>query len=331
MPLKLQPGETIQRVDPGPRYNEIFPVYAEICAVSQMKGVDEKPGGPEGHAVLWLQGACKDETKPYPALKPCSGQGTGISVNKIFENVNWVATPDKTLFFEGGLKKGETLTEERRQAALERALETGVYKGVTIHPQYLGEKPADMEQETFITRKGLGTDYALSFGRSVMCSRVPLTEDQMAKAIDFLNGLNEKYFAPGREYDWSGYYNNCAHTVHNALAAAGVWEAKSVNERRVKQLLNHSVPANEFANLAILTMEESPVPGAMFSLLPVHAPNELYDPQFTLYVLEGQIFMKQKSRKIREMVREKRFTDLDANLEYFREKYVAVERSKTED
>jgi hypothetical protein len=228
-----------------------------------------------------------------------------------------VATPDTDLFFEGGLQEGETLDEAGRQRALERALELGVYRGVQVHPKYLEDKPADLDLERFVTRKGLGTDYALSFGRSVMCSRVPLTEDAMRRAIDLLNGLNEKYFSTGREYEWSGYYNNCAHTVHNALAAAGIWAPKSVNERRVRQLFNLSVPANEFADLAILTGETSPRPGALFSLIPVHTPNELYDTHFTLYVLEGQIFMKQKSKKIRQMAREKRFTDLDANLEYF--------------
>jgi len=150
----------------------------------------------------------------------------------------------------------------------------------------------------------------------------------MEKAVDFLNEMNRKYFETGHEFEWSGYYNNCAHTVHNALAAAGVWKPKSVNARRVMQFFNLSVPANEFANLAILTEVTSPRPGALLSFIPVHKLNELYDTQFSLYVLEGQIFMKQKSRKIREMAREPRFTDLEANMEYFRDRERGASETK---
>jgi hypothetical protein len=355
LPLKLQPGTSIRSVDPGSQYNKLYPFYAEVCAVSQMKGLNDKPGGPEGHVVLWLEGVCRDEAKPYPALKLGTGCGTGVSVNKIFENVNWVAVPDRELFFRGDLKPGETLTEAKRKEALTRALAVGLYKGVKIHPKYLDEKPDSMNMEEFVAKKGLGTDFALSFGRSVLGFRVPLTQAMMQRLVNFLNEMNKTYFSSGREYEWSGYYNNCAHTVHNALAAAGIWKSKSTNVRRFVQLFNLAVPANEFANLALLSTKSLPEnvswiikdkilrnalnqdawlpmePGALFSSIPVHQPNELYDTQFSLYVLEGRIFLQQKSRKIRELVKEKRFTDLRANLEYYKTRYEDILKKKKGD
>ena len=57
---------------------------------------------PAGHAILYIKGACKDDEAPFPQLRRCRSVGTrlkdpergaGVSVNQLFKNVNWVATP----------------------------------------------------------------------------------------------------------------------------------------------------------------------------------------------------------------------------------------------
>ncbi len=84
---------------PGPLqkedvYNSLFPQWVELCAVSQ---ISKKPGyganiagGPGGHAVLFLHGACLDPASSYPVLKSCPDGETGISMNSHFRNANWL-------------------------------------------------------------------------------------------------------------------------------------------------------------------------------------------------------------------------------------------------
>ena len=67
--------------------------------------------------------------------------------------------------------------------------------------------------------------------------------------MDFLNGLNDEYASGKADYEWSGYADNCVHTLHNALAAAGVWKPKSVRATRCASF-HLAVPANEFVDLA---------------------------------------------------------------------------------
>ncbi|GAG66483.1 unnamed protein product, partial [marine sediment metagenome] len=95
-------------VRPAPDYDRLFPYYVEICAISQIRANFAKHGGSPGHAVMYLKGACRDEEAGYPRLELCDpaeedltvGEtGTGISVNKMLKNVNWLAIPGKELFF----------------------------------------------------------------------------------------------------------------------------------------------------------------------------------------------------------------------------------------
>jgi len=88
---------------PGAEYDTLYPQYLQLCAVSRIRAKFAKEGGSPGHAVMYLKGACKDNSYPYPRIKACdegSAQtGVGISVNKTFKNVNWMAAPGKALFF----------------------------------------------------------------------------------------------------------------------------------------------------------------------------------------------------------------------------------------
>ena len=95
---------------PGRAYEQLFPYYADLCAVSQFRPKHQALGGVPGHAVLYVKGACKDEAAPYPRLRRCRRaatkvgdleHGAGVSVNRWFRNVNWVAVPGRELFYAG--------------------------------------------------------------------------------------------------------------------------------------------------------------------------------------------------------------------------------------
>jgi hypothetical protein len=66
----------------------------------------------------------------------------------------------------------------------------------------------------------------MNFARTAYCARLPLSRDGMTKVVAALNGLNDR--AQRDPYTWNAYTNNCSHVVHNALAAAGVWDPKGV-------------------------------------------------------------------------------------------------------
>ena len=99
------------------------PLYAEYCALSQIK---KKPGfGADirgeigGHAVFYLNGACRVEQAHYPLLRLCDPgepDGVGLSMNAHFRNAKWVATPGRDFFFNGGLAPGTAVTHAAYEA-----------------------------------------------------------------------------------------------------------------------------------------------------------------------------------------------------------------------
>src|SRR4051812_23756005 len=114
-------------------YGRLFPYYAELCALSEIDkkkgaGVDIGSGGPGGHAVLYLNGVCRDRGAGYPTLTMCdpatssqggADQGVGLSVNAHYRNTVWVATQGRALFFDGGLgprARLDRLAYDRAQA-----------------------------------------------------------------------------------------------------------------------------------------------------------------------------------------------------------------------
>jgi hypothetical protein len=335
-----------------PRYDALFPYYLELCAVSQIRAHFAPHGGSPGHAAMYVKGACRDGSTEFPTLKPCGPEvdltdpesGSGVSVNKILRNVNWIATPGKRLFYYGNLEPDEVLDKEKGLAAIYAAEAAGVFEGVDVHGEY---KPPPGDEDALLylaAAETLGTDFALNFGRTVFCSRLPLERRQLEDVIEYLNDLNRDYALGGYDYDWSGYNDNCSHTLHNALAAAGVWPSKSIASYRLGQLANLSVPANEFAELALLSTsfpiddferiladpvlrrtlaQRSWLPvrhGAMLELIPVHQKNELYETDVAIFILKNP-FRRWKSRTVGELFDEPRNTELEANLLHFQELY----------
>lgn len=335
---------------PDPLYEELVPTYIEMCAVSQYRPKAKPLGGAPGHAVMYLKGACLDEAAAYPRLRRCHGNtadrsspehGAGVSVNRWFKNVNWVATPGKKLFFDGDLGPYDTLDQAHYDRTVQRAIDLGMYRGVETHPL---PQVGHLDTRDFVSADSIGTDFALRFGRTIFCTRMPLPEEKLVQAMEYLNSLNDEYQSGEQEYNWSGYADNCVHTLHNAIAAAGIWKPKSVRAVKLRQMANMAVPANTFVELAYFA-NRYPIenlnklrrddlqwknltehdwlpssPGALVKSLSVHQQNELYDTKFRILVLEGW-FTNGTTRKARELLVDGRFASIDANLHYFRQRY----------
>jgi hypothetical protein len=199
--FQLKPDDIIIERRPDIEYEKLFPHYVELCAASQFRSkLTGEGGGPAGHAILYIKGACKDDDAQFPQLRRCRGiatslsdpeHGAGVSVNQLFRNVNWVATPGYEMVFAGGLAPSERLTLARFQAVEQQAITKGIYKGVIFQP--FPGATSDTDLRAFLERAGIGTDLALQFARSVFCARLPVTEAMLDPIIKFLNDKNREY------------------------------------------------------------------------------------------------------------------------------------------
>ena len=200
--FQLKPDDVIIERRPDTAYEKLFPYYVELCAASQFRSIlTGEGGGPAGHAVLYLKGACKDDGAPIPQLRRCRAvatsledpeHGAGISVNAMFKSVNWVAVPGYKFFFQGNLAPGERLTRAEFDAVERQAIAKGIYTGVTFH-RFPGAT-SDTNLRDFLERAGIGTDLALQFARSVFCARLPVTAGMLDPIIAFLNDKEPRIF-----------------------------------------------------------------------------------------------------------------------------------------
>ncbi len=353
----LHPGDELPPHRAHPAYDSLFPSYAEVCAVSQFRTADGRTGGSPGHGVVYLHGACLDREAGFPRLRRCDGSpgeagGVGVSVNRWLKNVNWLAVPGRDLFLEGGLPPEEPVTAGAVDRAAEAAIAAGVFEGITFH-DYPTEAP-ERSVHDFARSQVIGTDAAIALARTMLCARTPVTEEMLEEAITYLNHLNRQYATRDSAYHWSVYYDNCVHVVRNALAAAGLWEPKAVQDMPFLQALHLPVPANEYLELA-LRANEFPIEdfdavwadveardallefgvlparhGSLLTTVPVRAPNERYDTEFHLLLLEppgtaGRI------HRAEALVNEPRATDLELNLRWFIERYRGILASRPAD
>ncbi|MEM7021666.1 MAG: hypothetical protein AAF637_03645 [Pseudomonadota bacterium] len=350
----LKPDDIIIEQRPDAAYEQLFPRYVELCATSQWNSKQNGPGGVTGHAVMYIKGACKDDDAAYPQLRRCKQaatslddpeHGAGVSVNRWFRNVNWVAIPGYKLFYEGNLEPDQPLTQAHFDDTVQHAIDVGVFDGVELH-----DYPTDAAERSlddFVARRSIGTDFALRYGRTNSCMRLPVTEPMLDEVIAFLNDKNLEYALGEADYNWDLLADNCVHTLRNALAAANIWSPVTVRAVKLQRLFNLAVPANEFVNLARLGTEESfedyryvygqddrrdalqdfnwlPTRhGALLKTLPVHAPNEVFDTSFRLFTLQNPLRIGKTNDAIR-LLSDERFVDLKTNLEYFADRYDAM-------
>ena len=344
--------------DDEARYASVYPYYAEFCALSEINklpgnGVEVESHGQGGHSTLYLNGACREEGAHYPLLKLCEPgtpmdeAGAGLSVNAHFANVQWVATPGRAFFFRGGLPTGEALSKTAYAQTQAKARALGIYDGVIFHAAAMADKPADMKPEDYMYEVSVGTDYASDFARNRYCARVPVSEEQMRTIVDYLNGLNRPYRAGEKIFNWDVFENNCTHMVHNALAAAGVWEAWEADKFLLFAIFDFPVPANEFVDLMRRTndldltdpekiyRDESArrelmqydalptAPGALAERATVIQPNDVYETESQLIFYESPIIGAYEA-KLRDIFGQPRYFSVRDNFSYFSALYAQV-------
>ena len=343
-------------------YDRLFPYYVEVSAVTQLRPRGERGGGPGGHATMFIGGAARDSSAGYPRLKLADenapGDGIGVSVNRAFANANWIAVAGREMFFHGGMRDDETLDRRRFDAALEQAAQAGWFEGVELTRAAGSPRVADVEA---VVRHSIGTDFALTFGRTVYAARLPMPRPALSKVIDYLNDLNDR--AAWRGYQWNALTNNCSHVIHNALAAAGVWDPKTVRAGTTvdtildllsvatavvrRRMSDFSFPANSFVRV-FEAANERPIddaahawrdhdirrsidagwlvtgPGGLVRRYPMHDPsrNDLFAPGRDP-VLASVPLLWDKRRTFVDLTRATpaHLSDLAANLTHFRERF----------
>jgi len=338
-------------------YSILYPLYVELCAVSQIKkkpgfGVDTS-GGPGGHTVFYLNRVCRDRDAHYPTLVMCAPgtpedeAGVGLSVNAHFQNANWVATDGRDFFFNGGVKPGAPLTHAAYAQTQRMAEAKNIYDGVIFHPEVFDEMPPGMDRRDFMYEVSVATDYAIAFGRDRFCGRVPVTRAQMVKIIDYLNGVNAPYRDGKTEFRWNVLENNCTHLAHNALAAGGLWDEWPVDRFILVAAFDFPVPKNEFVNLvrrtndldladpSALYADESArrmlategrlptEPGSLAEAVRMNQHNDIYDTDVNLIFYDEPI-ADRYNRRFHAIFADPRYTDLRANLDYFAALYAKV-------
>ncbi len=300
------------------------PYYAEFCALSQIKkkqgyGADIR-GEIGGHAVFYLNGACRIAGLGYPVLDVCDGvdghppDGVGLSMNAHFLNAKWVATPGREFFFHGGLSPEAPLTRDAYVRVQQQAKRLGIYDGVVFRPEVFaamppGWTPLDAQYEVSVA-----TDYAISLGRGRYCARVPVSRAQMAAMVAFLNDQNAPYRSGAQQFEWSVFTDNCIHLAHNALAVAGLWEPWRIHRPLLVSMFDFPTPKNEFVNLvrrandlrlldlarayrdpaarrSVMTYGRLPAsPGVLAEARGPQRPNEVYETELKLIFYDAPPF-----------------------------------------
>src|SRR5436189_5001175 len=170
-------------------YNSLFPYSVEVCAVTQFHQIGAKPGGWGGHATLFINGAEIDTGASYPRLRLVADgadlsepdSGVGISANKIFDNVTWVAIPGREEFFRGGLATQQILNRDFYEAAIQKATTAGWFRGIAIKDTVMRQRPTPTSAEEFVVRHSVGPDFALNFARTAYSARLPMSRDAIGK------------------------------------------------------------------------------------------------------------------------------------------------------
>lgn len=232
----------------------LYSASIEYCAGSQLNYKDAGSGGTGGHAFIYVDGLCKDYSKKYPQVIPCSKvsdhdkenfphDGVGISLDSEFRNVSWIAVPGRDVFFQ----------VNSVNQLIQHSIDYKVFDGVKLHEQasildgdlfseilsqYDIQHEVDkdgnisLDQKTisqskysyniFSTLYTMGTDIAINNARDLACVKLEINRDYDLKNLaNYLNVSNKKYFKTGKSYVWHMLMNNCTHLSLNAINRAG--------------------------------------------------------------------------------------------------------------
>ena len=250
-----------------------------------------------------------------------------------------------SFLWHGALEPGEWLTPEAYDRTQRPAKSIDLLEGVAFHEHLFRMKPAEMSNHDYMYEISIATDYASRFGRDSFRARIPLDHDRMGKIVDYLNALNAPFRTGAKIFRWRVMNNNCVHVVHNALAAAGVWEEWPTGEFLGTAAFNFPVPKNEFVDLmlwtndlpvadadamyknkfvrhALLAGGKLPtVPGALAVADKAIQSNDLYDVERLRLIFYDNPFWGPYRFRFARILREPRYSDLTANLLHFSNLY----------
>jgi hypothetical protein len=350
LPLILLSAAPVQA---SPAYDQLYPYYVQFCAVTQLKPLDgQNGGGTGGHGVLFMKGVCRDTSASYPRLKLCGEgsidlsnpeSGTSISVDQIFQNANWMASDGKSLLITANLSEAQRLDQATQDGIIHQVQALDLFKGIKIHPQYMKDKPKSMSNDEYVVRTTLATEFGLNLGRNVYCSRIPVERKMLQPMVDYLNSLND-FYQKNNDYEWSGVFNNCTHTTHNAIAAPGLLRPYATDKNIAQQAFNLAIPGNEYIDLESQGNDEDlndvvafyldpykrkalleqdwmmTQPGVLTDNHRMHQNNALYDTNSDFFVLSVP-GLSPKRADFNRINREARYSDIVENLRYFKTKY----------
>ena len=232
------PDPTVQRQ----QYDAIYSQYIDFCGLTQYKEIGQEWGGIYGHSVMYIKGACQDETRTdFPHIRKCNDNdgpnaGVGISLDSFFTNVAWIAVNGRDFVFYGDLPPDQPLNNETREAIYTKAIAKNIAPGVILEDWIEKEwNPKNETRAHFLARKTFGTEFGVSLARSAYCARIPIVaglgkpkDAILNDVIGYLNGLNDKMHAKtGGIYDPGSF--NCTTLIHNTLAAIGFWGPLDTN------------------------------------------------------------------------------------------------------
>lgn len=203
----------------SPTYDDLFPYYAEVCGLTRMVG-----GGPGGHAVIYLKGACLNHEAGYPQIRFCDPQkletGTLLSIDRSFKNAEWVGIENREFAIHGLLKPEDPFDLSRLSLITRYAYHAHFFQGIQTYDNSK-RIPAD-DHEYIVARQALGTDYAITLARKGSCWKIPVSVEQLGSMIQKANQLNSDHLDPKSPYRWNALGNNCSHFIINLLAAAHI-------------------------------------------------------------------------------------------------------------
>ncbi len=225
--------------------------YIEFCTGDKYLAKHYGDGNPAGHALVYVNGLCKDYSKEFPQVKPCSAsdnhEGVGISLDAGFKNVNWIAVPTRELALFGDYGTGR-VDDSTIQNIMNKTREYEVFKNVEIDPKAILPSMKDYTSDKLdqYTLYAIGTDLAFNTARNMYCLKTKIGDKQIADVTKFLNSTNKRYYTTDEEYQWS-ISDNCTHLSVNTVANAGVGKERKVKTKRttIGNILNITLPKSE--------------------------------------------------------------------------------------
>jgi hypothetical protein len=251
-------------------YDKIHPLYAIECASSKFDEKGHAVGGPYGHSFMYLKGACRDKSYPYPRIKVCDPgtdpdafyanpeNGVGLALDKTLQNTRYIATDGYNFLINGDLSPKASLDNNAFQAAIRKLVSDGDTKGVILHQEYMDDKKnpeinkgdLNMSDDEWIANEVIGSSFAVDFARNLGCVAVPINQKMLQAAVDYVNNQNQDYVTGKKVFDWNPVSDQSVQFVHNVFAAMGIGKHINVSSGHSK-LVKWGMDAFDFATFVI--------------------------------------------------------------------------------